>query len=65
VGVGIPGVGLFMFSAGYASFAPAFVTAGVALQTAAIVLLLLTIRMRRRLGQMPAAPAQLSTDVSA
>ena len=65
VGVGIPGVGVFMFSAGYASFAPAFVVAGVALQTAAVVLLLLTIRMRRRLGPMPPAPAQLSTDVAA
>lgn len=65
VGVGIPGVDVFMFSAGYASFAPAFVVAGVALQTAAIVVLLLTIRMRRRLGPMPAAPAQLSTDVAA
>ncbi|WP_191281660.1 hypothetical protein [Pseudolysinimonas yzui] len=65
VGVGIPGFGMFMFSAGYASFAPAFVVAGVALQAAAVVLLLLTIRMRRRLGQMPAAPAHLSTDVAA
>jgi hypothetical protein len=65
VGFSMPGVGTYMFSAGYASFAPAFVVAGVGLQTVAVVLLLLTIHMRRRLDPKPAASAPSLSDVAA
>jgi hypothetical protein len=65
VGFSIPGVGTYMFSAGYASFAPAFVVAGVGMQTAAVVLLLVTIHMRRRLDPKPAASAPSLSDVAA
>lgn len=61
VGVGIPGVGEFMYSTGYAAIAPLIVTAGGVAQVSAVVLLLLTARAgmtpRRRASVPVATPS--------
>lgn len=51
VGVGIPGVGTFMYSTGFASLAPALLVIGSLLQAGAALWLLLTISGRRLAGR--------------
>lgn len=51
VGVGIPGVGNFMYSTGFASIAPALLFIGSLLQAGAALWLLLTISGRRLAGR--------------
>lgn len=51
VGVGIPGVGNFMYSTGFASIAPALLFIGSLLQAGAALWLLLTISGRRLTGR--------------
>jgi hypothetical protein len=51
VGVGIPGVGTFNYSTGYAALAPAMLWLGRALTLAAMVLLALTITGRRVIAE--------------
>jgi hypothetical protein len=60
VGVRIPNVGEFMYSSGYASFAPLFIWAGFAMQTAAVALLLLDASKRLPAARRTAAPAKRS-----
>lgn len=55
-GVGIPGVGTFMWSVGYSAFAPAIVAAGSLLEAAAVALLLLGVTWRPFRELRPAAP---------